>query len=257
MEIKEATKSKGPRQSEELKQRSFPESAFGGFSRIDGTIPFYIRIHELVTPDSIVLDVGCGRGEYDADPVRVRRDLRIFKGKCRTVIGIDLDEAAGENPFLDRFSLIEEERWPVDDESIDVCICDNAMEHVQDPDAFFKEVFRVLRPGGYICLRTPNSMSYFGILSRLIPNRAHTKVLNKVQEGRQDEDVFPTYYRCNTVWKLRRALARNGFDHAVYAHETEPSYLSFSRFLYVLGVLYSKIVPSVFHTKIFAFGKKR
>ena len=85
----------------------YPESKFGGFTDVDGTMAFHIRTNSLITPSSVVLDVGCGRGAYAEDTVSIRRDLRIFKNKCKKVIGIDLDRSAAENPFLDEFHLME------------------------------------------------------------------------------------------------------------------------------------------------------
>ena len=51
------------------RQIYYPESRFGGFTHVDATINFYSRVHELLTPSSIILDVGCGRGWYAEDPV--------------------------------------------------------------------------------------------------------------------------------------------------------------------------------------------
>ncbi len=80
--------------------RHYQESRFGGFTDVDGTVAFYTRVHALLEPSFVVLDVGCGRGAYGTDPVRVRRELRIFKGKCRRIIGIDPDEQAKGGEFL-------------------------------------------------------------------------------------------------------------------------------------------------------------
>lgn len=41
----------------------YPESRFGGFTDVDGTVAFYTRVQSLVEAGSVVLDVGCGRGE--------------------------------------------------------------------------------------------------------------------------------------------------------------------------------------------------
>lgn len=186
----------------------YPESRFGGFSNIDGTIAFYLRVNALVGPWSTVLDVGCGRGSHGEDPIPLRRELRILKGRCKKVIGIDVDESARQNPFLDEFRLTEGRKWPLEDESVDVCICDSVLEHIADPDAFFAECQRVLRPAGYLCIRTPNVLSYVGLASKIIPNRFHAAVAAKVQGARKQEDVFPTRYACNTKWKLRRLLCK-------------------------------------------------
>ena len=58
----------------------FPETAFGGFTRVDGAMAFYLRVDSLLSPDDVVLDVGCGRGAAAEDPVPSRRHLRVLKG---------------------------------------------------------------------------------------------------------------------------------------------------------------------------------
>jgi len=121
--------------------------------------------------------------------------LRIFKGQCRKSIGVDVDPRAATNPFLDEFRLIENNRWPVADESIDVSICNSVLDHVDDPDGFFREGRRVTRPGGFACIRTSNVLSYFGLASILVPDRLHLKARAVVQSSSpEEEDVFPTVY---------------------------------------------------------------
>lgn len=235
----------------------YPESRFGGFTDVDGTIAFYNRVHSFITPETILLDVGCGRGEYADDPVAIRRERRIFKGKAGHVIGIDVDEAGKTNPFLNEFRPIEGDRWPVASASIDICVCDCVLEHLENPTLLFSESARVLKPGGYLFIRTANVWSYVGIISRLVPNKLHASVLKRAQERRKEEDVFPTAYRCNTKRKIRDMLAQHGFDHCVYEHESEPYYLSFSRALYYLGVLYQRFALNQFRTALFAFAQKQ
>lgn len=236
----------------------YPESRLGGFTSVDGTITFYSRVNALLNTESMVVDVGCGRGVYGLDPVPFRKQLRVIKDKCRKVIGIDVDHGAGENPFIDEFRPITPDNcWPVEDGSIDLCLCDNVLEHVEYPHQFFSECERTIKPGGNICIRTPNVLSYFGLLSKLVPNRQHTQVLKKVKDGVVEEDVFPTFYRCNTVSAVRRVLRTHGFEACVYGYDAEPSYLSFSILLYFLGVLHQRYAPGIVKVGIHAFGKKR
>jgi SAM-dependent methyltransferase len=236
----------------------YPETEFGGFTYVDSTIAFYLHVNALISPDSTVLDIGSGRGRYAGDPIPVRRNLRIFKGRCRKVIGMDVDPEASKNPFLDEFRCIEGDHWPLDDASIDVSICDSVLEHVQDPHQFFVELRRVTRSGGYVCIRTSNRLSYFGIASRLVPDRLHFRWRARVQSGAVEEnDVFPTFYRCNTQRTLRKMLGKYDFYHYVCGYEAEPAYLSFSRVAYGLGVLHQKFAPNVFKVALLAFGKKR
>jgi SAM-dependent methyltransferase len=237
--------------------RFFPEIRFGGFSHVDGTVNFFTRVNALLESDSVVLDVGCGRGCYADDPVKARRELRILRGKNRSVIGIDVDPAARLNPAIDECRLIESAHWPVEDESADLCLCDHVVEHIADPESFFAECRRVLRPNGFLCIRTPNAFGYVAIAARLVPNGLHGRVLRVVQDAREDKDVFPTVYRCNTRRKLRNILARNGFDSAVFTYDGEPYYLSFSKLAYRLGVTHQRYSIPCARNAIFAFAQKR
>lgn len=237
------------------KEIFYPEARFGGFTDVDGTVAFFNRVNSLLDPSFVVLDVGCGRGAYSEDPVPVRRSLRILKGKVAKVIGIDVDNCARDNPFLDQFHLIEGDSWPVQSNSVDLIVCDNVLEHIENPDRLFREIRRVLKDGGYLCLRTPNRWSYIAIAATLIPNRYHSKVTSVVQEGRSDEDVFPTVYKCNSVRKLRNTMKDSGFGCVVYGHDAEPTYLSFSKIAYFLGVLHQRFAPRFMKPSLFAFGR--
>jgi len=233
----------------------YPESRFGGFTDIDGTIAFYVRVNSLLKPSYTVLDVGCGRGAYQEDPVEIRRNLRILKGKVKRVIGIDVDDAGKENPFLDEFRLIDGDCWPLESDTVDLILCDNVLEHIKEPDKVFSESRRVLREEGYLCIRTPNSLSYPALFSKVIPNKHHARVKQIVQDCIKEEDVFPTVYRCNSIWRIKAKMKQYGFDSVVYGYEAEPSYLSFSRIAYWFGVLHQRFAPRFLKPAIFAFGK--
>lgn len=233
----------------------YPETLFGGFTDIDGTVAFFNRVNSLIDDSSVILDVGCGRGAYNEDPVPFRKNLRILKGKVTKVIGIDVDENAKDNPFLDDFRLIQNGSWPIESDSINLIVCDNVLEHIANVDQFFSEIYRVLKNNGYLCLKTPNRWSYIAIAATIIPNKYHSKVVSIVQDGRKEEDVFPTLYRCNSIRKLKNIMKKNCLESIVYGYEAEPSYLSFSKVAYFSGVMHQKFAPEFIKPAIFAFGK--
>jgi SAM-dependent methyltransferase len=239
-----------------LKETFYPESRFGGFSDVDGTLAFYQRVNALLQPGFVVLDLGCGRGAYANDPLPLRRELRNLKGKVKKVIGLDVDPAAAVNPFIDEFQLLDGPRWPLEDRSLDLLLSDHVLEHLAEPEAFFSEACRLLRPAGYLCLRTTNAWSYVALASRLVPNRMHGQVLDKVKDGQNPADVFPTFYRCNSLPKIRNHLKKYGFDGVAYGFGPEPSYLSFSRLAYWLGIVYGRLAPRLFQPVIFVFARR-
>lgn len=238
-----------------IKERFYPESRFGGFTDIDGTVVFFSRINSLLESSFVILDVGCGRGACNDDSVVFRKNLRNFKGKVAKVIGIDVDPSARENPFIDEFYLIKDNSWPIESDSIDLIVCDNVLEHISSPDQVFQEIRRVLNDGGYLCIRTPNRWSYIAIAATLIPNKHHSKVTAVVQDERKVEDVFPTFYKCNSIGRMKNLMNMNRIECVVYGYEAEPSYLSFSKIAYFFGALHQRFAPGFIKPVIFAFGK--
>jgi SAM-dependent methyltransferase len=238
-----------------LKETYYPESRFGGFSDLDGTIAFYNRVNSLLNRQSVVVDFGCGRGAYGSDPLPYRRGLRILRGKVERVIGLDVDPAGFENPFLDEFHRLESSRWPLENSSVDLIVCDQVLEHLPEPAQFFDEASRVVKTGGLLCLRTPNAWGYVGLISRIVPNASHHEVMHRLGLPKLEQDTFPTLYRCNTLPALRRALKQHRFEGAVYGYEAEPSYLAFNRLAYALGVLHQRFSPGFFRLAIFAFAR--
>ena len=238
------------------KESFYPETLFGGFSGQDGTVAFYTRVNALLQPNLVVLDVGCGRGEHSEDDVEYRRRLRCLRGKVDRVIGVDPDITGAHNPTIDEFRLlVPAQPWPIADRAVNLVVCDSVLEHLPEPAELFRESSRVLVPGGYLCIRTTNVMGYVGAMSKLLPNRSHAVLLSRIQGGRKGEDVFPTLYKCNTMRSIRREMSGHGFRSVVYSHTAEPSYLSFSKLAYALGVAHQKFAPSFLRLTIFAFGQ--
>jgi hypothetical protein len=44
--------------TDRLKTRFYPESRFGGFTDIDGTTPFYLRVNALAASKDVAIDSG-------------------------------------------------------------------------------------------------------------------------------------------------------------------------------------------------------
>jgi|GEM_PF-3188102 len=188
----------------------------------DSAAMFCSIIHALLPQTQVVVDVGCGRG--GAVQTLDGSDPLDFRGEGRRVIGIDVDPVGTDNPVIDEFRLIDGDRWPLDDASVDLVISDWTLEHVDAPEAFVAELTRVLRPGGAIVARTVNRNSVPALGARIVPNRHHAKVVGKLQPGRQERDVFPTVYRMNNR-KALAALLDGAYDWSITSHGGLQHYL--------------------------------
>jgi SAM-dependent methyltransferase len=171
---------------------------------LDSAHVFMVSAQALAARSRVVAEVGCGRGVL-VDPEQPGGAWQDLRGDGRTVIGIDIESSGEQNPVIDEFRRIGEDgRWPLDDGSVDLAVSDFVLEHVTDPEAFVHELSRVLRPGGVFIARTISRHSLLAAAARLVPNDRHAKALERLQPGREEQDVFRTAYKMNTRQDLAR-----------------------------------------------------
>ena len=189
-----------------------------------------------LTPRTELLDYGAGRG---GEPLHGFREL------VGRAAGVDVDDAILGNPHLHEAKVIAPAApIPYRDETFDVVISANVLEHVDDPDLVFAEIHRVLRPGGRFLFKTPNKHHYVPTIARLTPHRFHTWVNRR--RGVADCDTFPTRYRANTPGAVRRLAREHGFVvERLDTIEGRPEYLRAFTPLYALGLLYERTVNAV------------
>jgi SAM-dependent methyltransferase len=216
-----------------------------GVSPVDGSVEFYARVNRVMPASSTVLDFGAGRGRQFEDVDPWWRDLLLLRPKCQVRVGCDVDPTVKNNPYLEQAYVLRSEddyRIPLPDGSVDVVLADWVIEHLQDPSHTFREIHRVLAPGGWFCARTGNLFHYSYALARLIGNTALGKRLLAIaQPGRAEQDVFPKVMAVNTRRALRRSLRNAGFAQiTIVLWESEPAYLNFHPIAFAIGAIYER-----------------
>ena len=240
--------------------RIYPECAAGGFSRADPRMMFYIRVNALIEPHMTVVDLGAGRGLWADIATGYRRSLCVLRGKCRHVIGVDPDPAVMENKTVDEALIASPDgSLPLTDNSAEMIVAYAVLEHVSNPEVFAREVRRVLRPGGWLCAWTPNKWGYIGLGARLVPNALHAGLLPIISPGDQrwENDVFPTYYRLNTISQIRRFFGHDYFDNFSFLMNGLPTYNFNSHILARLLLLYGRLVPPALSQHLHVFIRRR
>lgn len=241
-------------------RRVYPETAVGGYSRMDGTVEFYNRVNALIDRDSEVLDFGAGRGQWARSRYSERaHELQWLRGKVKRVVGADVDDAILSNPSVDEAVVLAPgARLPFADGSFDVIVADYVLEHIPaaETTGVSAELSRVLRPGGWFAARTPNRRGLIALGGRLVPNKQHTTVLRRLQPEREAEDVFPTVYAMNTPAALKRLFPQP--QHSVYAYgfTVEPTYFGTSALAWRLGALINRLTPPPFAAIYMVFVQK-
>jgi ubiquinone/menaquinone biosynthesis C-methylase UbiE len=193
-------------------------------------------IQEKTTPESFCLDYGAGRGTLSQ---------MNFLGRVTFIAGVDIDDAVLKNPYLNEAKLLNSSNFtiPYSDNKFDVVFSDNVMEHIQNTSIAFNEIFRVLKPGGLFLSKTPNKFHYMPIISRITPTSFH-KYYNKIR-GRDSEDTFPAFYRCNSKSAVAKHARMSGFEiDCIQFVEGRPEYLRLTTLTYLFGMLYERAVNS-------------
>jgi ubiquinone/menaquinone biosynthesis C-methylase UbiE len=169
-------------------------------------------VERTVAPGNKILDAGCGHRSILIDCVQATR--------------IGIDSVFGDvknNDSIDFGICSNLECLPLKDVSVDMIVSNMVFEHLRQPDVVFAEFHRVLKKGGHLIFMTPNIFNIVTILNRIIPNRLHPSIANALT-GANESDVFPTYYRANSIGRLRKLLRCNGFEECELTLYQPPPY---------------------------------
>ena len=151
------------------------------------------------------LDAGGGRrifhDAFDGERELVKR--------AKSVVVCDVDSTA----LSDHASVTDTicsnlESIPLPPNSQDFITCGMVVEHLAEPLECFREFERLLDNGGTLIIHTVNLWGYptlLAIIAKLIPAGISKAIIGKIT-GRLDEDIYPTYYRCNTARKVKRLM---------------------------------------------------
>jgi SAM-dependent methyltransferase len=169
-EIKEAVKDRYGRIAQgELNSCCSPSSCCGGESVVDMSVPYGAKERTAI-PDGADLGLGCGTPAAFADltPGLTVLDLGSGAGidcfvaaqavgPTGRAIGVDMTQAMIDRANANKekvgaknveFRLGEIESLPVEEGSVDRVISNCVINLVPDKSRAFREIFRVLKPGG-------------------------------------------------------------------------------------------------------------
>lgn len=153
--------------------------------------------------DGALLDLGCSYGKF----------LKQIAGevKPKKIVGVDMDEVKIEEARKREFEIVKcdlNNLFPFRNESFDVVIASQIIEHLNDTDQFTKEVYRVLKPTGYAIISTPNLAAWHNILYLILGKQPETAI---VSEEMHPENEKPGHRRIFTATELVRFLEFHKF----------------------------------------------
>jgi SAM-dependent methyltransferase len=150
----------------------------GVVTALGGQYELALELGRISSADR-VLDVGCGPGQLTA----------LLDQVAGSMTGIDfaprmIEEARNRFPQID-FQVANTERLPFGEASFDVVVCSYVAHHLARPAAAFREMYRVIAPGGRLVVISPlqEAQVSLGIL---------LEALNEAMPDQQGGDMFPS-----------------------------------------------------------------
>lgn len=191
--------------------------------RLDLWIPHFVRLG-AIAPQQQVLDIGCGTGGFA---------MALAERTQANVIGVDIATQllvhgrSRAHPWPVRWVLGAVEALPIVDGCVDVVIMSLILHQCVDRPQAIREVYRVLRPGGRLVVRTvlPEVA-----LSEWIPFRFFPKVAALEASRMPALDDMLTMYRQAGFTEVHTSTvcANTSIDFHQLAEElrqrTRPSY---------------------------------
>lgn len=114
-----------------------------------------------ITPETRCLDVGCGSGNSYAPDIA--RQAATYAGVDVSANAVDAARRSG----LDARVIDDAAELPFPNDSFDLVLCIEVLEHLFSPQDAASEIRRVLRPGGRLVASTPN-VGYWRLRANLV-----------------------------------------------------------------------------------------
>jgi ubiquinone/menaquinone biosynthesis C-methylase UbiE len=152
------------------------------------------------------LDVGCGH-EIFGDWLPSGSDL---VQRSQMIVGLDYDLGSLKaNQLITNRIVGDICALPCREGSFDLITANMVMEHVADPVKALSGIERLLKPNGLFIFHTPNYWHYSAFIPSLVPQGLKNNLV-EFAEGREENDVFPTFYRFNDVVAIERTARDAG-----------------------------------------------
>jgi ubiquinone/menaquinone biosynthesis C-methylase UbiE len=162
-----------------------------------------------VQPRMRWLELGCGHAILQSWRQDVEKQL---VANCKFLVGLDYDL-----PSLRAHKTVTNRlrggigTLPFKDQTFDLVTMNMVVEHLDNPSAQFREIYRILAPGGLCIFHTPNGRSIGTLVARFVPQWLKNRIVY-VLEGREPGDIFPAFYRANSERRIAELAQANGFE---------------------------------------------
>ncbi len=121
----------------------------------------FLHLLESGSPNSTVVDLGCGDGEFT---IRAKEQIGQLK-----IFGVDIYPPNVSEATKKGVTVLSHDLnsfpYPFENNMFDVVITNQLIEHLYYPVKFMREIHRILKPNGYSVISTENFASWDNIFA--------------------------------------------------------------------------------------------
>lgn len=178
----------------------------------------------LLAPNSVIMEIGCSSGFLIRDMIKAFPQATVVGADVVKEPLYQLAKNLSGVPLI-RFDLL---KCPLPDQSVDVLVMLNVLEHIEDDLSALKKAFRLIKPGGSLVIEVPAGPNLY-----------------------DEYDSELHHFRRYSASQLKRKLHEAGFFIVRQSH------LGFSLYpAFVAAKLLNKWLPSRSGTNANVFRKR-
>jgi SAM-dependent methyltransferase len=197
------------------------EEEYEQFAWASQKISLLIETLKQIPNRERVADIGCRTGGQAAY-------YKVQAGGITEMHGFDISKAplevAKRAGIITHVWVSGESACPVEDNFFDVIIAGDIIEHLMDTDVFLQELRRVLRPGGYLLITTPNIAWWWNRI-RLLLGKVPANIASVSFRTSLDPAVDCKHLRVSVNSEWLHLFARHDFECVSIAGYNYPKLL--------------------------------
>ena len=175
--------------------------------------------------EGILLDIGCN-------------DCAItnFLGNVNArYVGFDISKKALKRGEKKQRVLCDACHLPVKDNTADVVICTEVIEHINDPKRLISEIARISKVSSKLLISTPNGESLFSKIQKLLP-------IKRFHDWRYIKSHFQVY----DPTKLSNLLKCYGFkiNRKIKSIALPPFKITKNKMAFRIFAIFSRLIPT-------------
>lgn len=182
----------------------------------------------------VLVDVGCGTGGL----------WTHIHERFNRYVGVDCVDYGDLPPAVEFHRCdLDGGRLPVPDKLGDIVVAVETIEHLENPRAFFRELVRLTRPGGWLIVTTPNQLSFLSLFTLVFKKR-----FNAFQDVH-----YPAHLTALLAVDLRRMAAECGLQDVAIEYSRQGRFAltprHYPKFL-------SRLLPGLCSDNLLVIGRR-